>query len=240
MDFGDYIAISRKRIGLSQGKLASLAGVSQGSISDIEKGTRDISLKTFISICNALSVAPSKALAEITNDSTEGDFSASPSYQFRINNLSLNEVSLLNSLVSLFPSQQKQDTTSKGWVHGVAAAGNPVYFVDYNEEDAITINPKYVDNERFTIIRVKGDSMDPVIKNGDHVIVQRFTPPYKGDMCLAHLNTSNGEEEYVIKKYYPSKDSISLVSINEAYSPLIISPNDILSIEKVVDVIKGV
>lgn len=240
MTVGDYIADARKRISLSQGRLAAMAGVSQSTISDIEKGTRDVSLSNFIAICSALSLVPSDVLSEILSGNSQDKPFVPSSRSFVVNDLSNQEISILNSLVSLLPSQQNVNTTAKGWVHGVAAAGDPVYFVDYDEKDAITINPKYVDNDRFTVIRVKGDSMDPVIKDGDHVVVQRFMNPFKGDICLAHISVSNGDEEYVIKKYFPLKNKVRFLSVNPDYAPLIINDENILSIEKVVDIISGV
>lgn len=236
MTIGDYICTVRKEAGLSQGRLASMAGVSQSSISDIESNSRELSLSVFISLCKALSISPSKVIAAVY----EGDVTAlvDPSNLLtQFHSLTEEEVSLLNSLIYLLPSQQRTRATS--WVKGVAAAGAPLFDANYTEDEAITINPKYVDNSRFIIIKVKGDSMSPKIQDGDHVVVQRFLEPFRGDICLIRFTASAGEDEYAIKRYFPDRDSVKLVSINPDYPPMKIKSSDLRSVEKVVDIIRS-
>ena len=56
--FGDKIRELRKQKGLSQEKLAFKSGLHRTYISDIERGSRNVSLKNIGKIAKALGVSP--------------------------------------------------------------------------------------------------------------------------------------------------------------------------------------
>lgn len=236
MTVGDYLVSIRKQSGLSQGRLASLAGVSQSTLSDIENNGRDPTLTTFISICNALSVSPAKSMAIILGEDTDVK---RPFYPLFSRTLSSYEMELLSSLIALLPSQQPADHCKLKAVDGLAAAGSPIFSIDYSGDEYITINPKYMDNSRFLVIKAQGDSMQPEINDGDYVVVQRHLQPHDGEIALVNFSVSNGYDEYSIKRYYSADNAVKLVSINDDYEPMLIKITDIISVEKVIDVIRN-
>lgn len=235
MTVGDYLVSVRKQAGLAQARVASLADVSQSTLSDIENNGRDPTLTTFISLCKALSVSPAKSLAIIIGEDADV---RQPFYPFFKHSLSNHEMEVLSSLISLMPSQQLSDRNELRAVDGLAAAGSPIFTIDYNEDEYITINPKYMDNSRFLVIKVLGDSMQPKINDGDYVVVQRHLQPHEGEIALVQFSMTNGYDEYSIKRYSTAGDTVKLVSINKKYAPIFVKMQDILSIEKVVDVIR--
>lgn len=235
MTIGDYLVSVRKKAGLSQGRLALLAGVSQSTLSDIEKNGRDPSISTFVSICKALNVSPSKSLSVILDD--EDMLLEKAIDPFYNRSLSKDELAILSSLVALMPSQQKTASRVLAKINGVAAAGSPVFSVDYDDDEYITISPKYMDNSRFLVVKAKGTSMQPDIMDGDFIVVQRYLKPHEGDIALVHLSVSNGYDEYAIKRYFASNDTVKLVSINSEFDPIFAKKKDIVSAEKVIDVI---
>ena len=52
--FGHFVKTGRERTGLYQREVAALVGLSQGYYSQIESGTRQVSLPLALSICAAL------------------------------------------------------------------------------------------------------------------------------------------------------------------------------------------
>ena len=54
----------RKELGISQEKLALNAGIDRTYVSDIEKGTRNISLDIAVKICSTLQVHISEILKD--------------------------------------------------------------------------------------------------------------------------------------------------------------------------------
>ncbi|MFB0919224.1 MAG: helix-turn-helix transcriptional regulator [Clostridiaceae bacterium] len=55
-DIGEVIKTKRKALGISQKKLAEMAGISNTYLSDIEVGRTDPSLKTMTKIAKALDI----------------------------------------------------------------------------------------------------------------------------------------------------------------------------------------
>ena len=120
-------------------------------------------------------------------------------------------------------------------VSGAAAAGPPVYD-DTLSEDVVAVPVKYA-SDRFFVVRVKGDSMEPRISDGDHVIVQRSVPPEQGGLVFCRLVSLDGEE-YAIKQYHHEKGELILRSLNPEYPPINAKPEDIIALEKVVFIIR--
>lgn len=57
MDVGDRIRRIREERGLSQRRLAQLAGIGQSFLSQVERGEKDPGIKTLLNICKALNVS---------------------------------------------------------------------------------------------------------------------------------------------------------------------------------------
>lgn len=66
--FSKNVKYYRKRLGISQEKLAELADLHRTYISSIELGKRNVSILNIEKIANALGIAPYKLLMEIKED----------------------------------------------------------------------------------------------------------------------------------------------------------------------------
>lgn len=107
-------------------------------------------------------------------------------------------------------------------VLGRVAAGIPLdaveEIIDYEEI------PKSMaaDGEYFGL-RIKGDSMEPKISNGDVVIVRKQDTADDGDLVIALVNGDEGCCKR-LKKY---GNGIALVSTNPAYDPMYFSADEV-------------
>ncbi|NOH96288.1 MULTISPECIES: helix-turn-helix transcriptional regulator [Vibrio] len=63
--FGKIVLKSRTELGLSQEKLAEIAGLDRTYISSVERGQRNISLMNIVKLAHALSVEPCDLLKNI-------------------------------------------------------------------------------------------------------------------------------------------------------------------------------
>ena len=63
--FGRLIQSIRNDRGLTQEKLAELAGLDRTYISSVERGLRNVSILNIVKFANALSVSPSSLLEKI-------------------------------------------------------------------------------------------------------------------------------------------------------------------------------
>lgn len=61
---GNKLLAIRKRLGLTQAELAEQAGLSGRTYADIERGTVNMRIETFLRICSVLGVTPNEILTE--------------------------------------------------------------------------------------------------------------------------------------------------------------------------------
>lgn len=127
--------------------------------------------------------------------------------------------------------------------------GNPVSFVpilgtvkagyDYLAQEnivgTIDIATELARTGDFFALKVKGDSMSPVIIEGDYVIVKKQNDFESGDIVVALING----DEATIKKAKKSDAGLYLQPLNTNYEPLIFSTDEINSIPvKIIGVVK--
>lgn len=62
--FGERLRAARQKKGLSQEKLAELAGVHRTFVSSTERGERNISLTNIVRLARALEIAPAKLMPD--------------------------------------------------------------------------------------------------------------------------------------------------------------------------------
>lgn len=119
-------------------------------------------------------------------------------------------------------------------LYGMAQCGPNGSLLDGNPIDRIPISTKilgFPSSEAF-LVKAKGDSMEPKIKQGDLVIVKKNTSPDDGNIVVC---VNNGE--VMIKKIQKiDKDNIFLISLNQTYKAILASKDGF----KVEGVVKGV
>jgi repressor LexA len=99
-------------------------------------------------------------------------------------------------------------------VLGTIPAGVPVEAIeeilDYEE-----ITEDMAATGDYFALRIKGDSMEPKISDGDVVIVRKQSDVDSGRVAVVLLNGN----EATVKKLVKHEDGVSLVPFNGAYSP---------------------
>ncbi len=80
---------------------------------------------------------------------------------------------------------------------------------------------KYGTGEYF-YLKVKGDSMEPVIHNGDLLLVKRTPSVDNGKVAVLLIDGEDG----VVKKVIYDKHTVTLLSYNEKYAPRVFEGAD--------------
>ena len=94
--------------------------------------------------------------------------------------------------------------------------------------------PKKYANHRLFFFRVNGDSMKPRLQNKDWVVADLDASVKNGDLVVVELKN----DEIMVKKFRKKKEGfVVLESYNPDYEPIIIKPEDIKNIAKVVLII---
>ena len=118
--------------------------------------------------------------------------------------------------------------TSKGVlipVLGYVRAGIPIEAVeeilDYEE-----ISQEQARTGEFFALKIKGDSMEPKISEGDVVIVRKQSTVENGELAVVLVNG----DDATVKKFYRSNNGIKLVSTNPKFDPLFYTPTEVNSL----------
>lgn len=107
-------------------------------------------------------------------------------------------------------------------VLGRVAAGTPIEAVedilDYEEIDA-----KTAASGEYFALQIKGQSMEPRIKDGDVVIIRKQNDCNSGDIAVVLVNG----DEATVKRIKKRPEGIMLIPSNPAYEPMFYPNEDI-------------
>jgi len=65
---GNKLLLIRKKAGLTQAEVAELAGLSDRTYADIERGTANMRIQTLLLICKSLNITPNDILVARANN----------------------------------------------------------------------------------------------------------------------------------------------------------------------------
>lgn len=108
-------------------------------------------------------------------------------------------------------------------VLGRVAAGIPLEAIK-EIVDTEEITEELARTGKFFGLRIKGDSMEPDIHDGDTVIVRQQDGAENDEIVIALVNGNDG----VCKRLKKYEDSIALVSINAKYEPMYFSAKEVM------------
>lgn len=115
-------------------------------------------------------------------------------------------------------------------VIGISAAGIPLEIVDeYSDDDPDSweeISEHTAATGNYVAIKIKGDSMEPPIGNGDIVIVRVQDDADSGDIAIMIVNGN----EATCKKIKKRPEGIMLISNNPTYEPMFYSNKEIIEL----------
>ena len=134
-----------------------------------------------------------------------------------------------NSQVTLY-----EPTTIAVPIVGNVAAGIPIEAVE-SYEDTILLNEDWIMNQENTFaLKVTGDSMvDAGIDIGDLVIVHKQNTANNRDIVIALI-----DQEVTVKTFMLMGSTVLLISENDNYEPIQMSPEDVSINGKVIGVLK--
>lgn len=107
-------------------------------------------------------------------------------------------------------------------VLGYVKAGIPMEAIE-NIIDYEEIGDEMARTGEFFGLKVKGDSMEPKISEGDVVIVRKQETVENGEIAVILING----DEATIKRFYKSPLGITLMSTNTKYGPFNYSPEEV-------------
>ena len=228
MDFKTYIKTKREALGLSQNKVSKLAGITQSYYNGIERGEvkNPPSEEVLDSLVKVLLLTPSegeklKYLAAIE----------------RTPDIILNELKRLSDEKELSKRQVIKDISNNNSLIPLFSRISAGVGVITDEEPTDYISLPGIRNaDSVFAINVKGDSMEPTIKNQSIILCRQGEELKDGEVGAFLVNG-----ESFVKRIKVTKNFFALLSDNPNYQPIYVYPEDEFKvIGKVLKVINDV
>lgn len=102
---------------------------------------------------------------------------------------------------------------------GFIPAGQPIDLPDdYTFDDVVAMPCTKEAEQADFALQIKGDSMYPLIEDGETILVKRQSTARDGQIVVASINNAT-----TLKKFYQFPDRVELHAINVKYAPIIIN-----------------
>lgn len=121
-------------------------------------------------------------------------------------------------------------------VEGDAAAGAPITAVP-SDDETIPVPEKYLE-ERYFIVRARGNSMLPMIPNGAYCVFNRDASPDDGRVVLVQIESQTDEPDDTIKRIFRRGKEVELRAENPDYDSLFYPASDVRISGVLVDVLE--
>lgn len=200
MAFKDRLKELRKELGLTQEEFAKKIGYTRTAISAWEIGRNEPSNNDTIKLAEFFTCSVDYLLGKSNIRDPEKEFAM----HFGQNVSSLSD--------KLFPIP----------VLGRVPAGEPL-LADENIEGYLPIDPvmyNISNPDEYFFLKVIGESMNKLVKNGSYVLIQKQDTAENGDVIVALVN---GDDEATLKRYKQLNEQFVMlepVSEDSAYEPI--------------------
>jgi transcriptional regulator with XRE-family HTH domain len=242
LQIGERLNKFRKTLHLSQINMADALEIPQSTLSEMEKGRKNVSYNTIISLLSNYSnlnidwlltgrgemiYSENKFVNNLTN------IAAEPMAEYELS-CTTNSVPIIKTNVPL-NTVKLPNQASNNILVPVAAFGGYLgeWTQEYIDQDLVYVDIPGSPRDARTF-EITGTSMEPVIMSGDYVVtkrIEKFEQIKKGHMYVI-ISLLQG---ITVKYVYDSGDSLILEPANRLeHIPLVISKADIREIWQVV------
>ena len=108
---------------------------------------------------------------------------------------------------------------------GSVPAGVPIEAIE-DVEEYIDIYPRFVKHGELFALRVQGDSMEPDLRNGDIVVIEKQEYVENGQIAVVRVNG----EDFTIKRVKLSQKGLMLIPSNPAYDPVFFDSDQVATL----------
>lgn len=215
------------KAGVDRNKLSTDLGISYTTITDWIKGKTYPRIDKIELLANYFGISKSDLVEDSVSDISTIYNQLVPHRQEKVYNFAERQLEeQKRGNVVRFPKKEKLPT-----IKNSASAANPtelVYGDIVVEEEEFERVPSSAD----FAVPIIGDSMEPVIKNGQFVFVKEQPDVEDGEIAIVEIDGDGVTCKEVYKDY--ESQTIILRSINELYEDRVVSPEQIRIIGKVV------
>lgn len=224
---GEQIKKFRERRNMTQDDLAEKLGTTRQSISRYEIGERKANQDILFALSDIFGVAVDDFFPAAKEGITTIYNQLAPPRQEKVYDFAERQLEEQNrGNVAHFPKKEKLPT-----IKNSASAANPTELV-YGDTVVEEEEFERVPNNADFAVPIIGDSMEPVIRNGQFVFVKEQPDVEDGEIAIVEIDGDGVTCKEVYKDY--ESQTIILRSINDLYEDRVVSPEQIRIIGKVV------
>ncbi|WP_347298454.1 XRE family transcriptional regulator [Dolosigranulum savutiense] len=125
--------------------------------------------------------------------------------------------------------QQLEEHSNLYMIHGRASAAGSAIEVDDNDARMNVVNSSTIPNGADEIVKITGDSMEPLIKKGSSVYIRHQPTIENGEIAIVRIEDIG----VTCKKVYKNNQQVRLKSINTTYDDMIFAADEITILGKV-------
>lgn len=222
---GESIKKLRLNHNMTQSELGKLTGFKQNTISQHEKGKRDIDEEDILKYCRALGISPQELFDMSSNRRTSKELSIiynklDSKRQVKVYDYASRQLDEQNGI---------QEEKVVYLVRGRQSAAGSMIHVDDVDAEMGVLPSSIVPNGANELVRITGDSMEPLIKKGSEVYL-RYQPTVEdGEVAIVRVE----DEGVTCKHLYRDGKNVILKSENPKYEDLIVDAEKVSVIGKV-------
>ncbi|AGL64430.2 helix-turn-helix domain-containing protein [Lactiplantibacillus plantarum] len=198
------------------------AGLKYTTVRSIlERGVLNAKVENVIKICDALGIKPEDILKvedSIINDTNKKMIQLNPDRQQNVYNYADNQLKEQNSKVVNLPLVGKSAANPAELTYGDVEI----------EHDDFTDVPHGAD----TAIRIQGDSMEPLIHDGQIIFYHQQEEVENGEIAIVEIDGDGVTCKQIYYDY--TSDEVILRSINKKYEPRHVKDDQVRIIGKVI------
>lgn len=242
-EFGSRLKLSIKQSPYSQKSICSKLSINKDSLSNYVNGRSLPNTQTLAELCELLNVSSDylifgkksdlflEKLSSFSTANTDelNNYIDFILYKEKIQNKKQDNQDNIISISKvaeesvLYNKETKDTVAEEAQVYipmlGFIAAGQPIDLPDdYTFDDVVAMPCTKEAEQADFALQIKGDSMYPLIEDGETILVKKQSSARDGQIVVASINNAT-----TLKKFYQFSDHVELHAINKKYEPIIIN-----------------
>lgn len=237
MELGKKIKMLRTERKMTMQELADASDLSKGYISMLEKGRNPQtkkpivpSLNTVSNISEALGLSIEQLLEGVNSDVELPEISVISQINKVTSQLTPpRQQKVYHYAEEQLDEQQLEEHSNIYMIHGRASAAGSAIEVDDNDARMNVVNSSTIPNGADEIVKITGDSMEPLIKKGSSVYIRHQPTIEQGEIAIVRIEDIG----VTCKKVYKNNKEVRLKSINTTYDDMVFAADEIMILGKV-------
>ncbi|WP_208954943.1 XRE family transcriptional regulator [Dolosigranulum pigrum] len=225
---GNQIKQLRKQYNMTQEDLAEKLGTTKQSVSRYENGIRKANQDVLFELCRIFDVKIDDFFPENDSEAIQSS-NIEPILDIYNELTPPRQRKVYHYAEEQLDEQQLEEHSNIYMIHGRASAAGSAIEVDDNDARMNVVNSSTIPNGADEIVKITGDSMEPLIKKGSSVYIRHQPTIENGEIAIVRIEDIG----VTCKKVYKNNQQVRLKSINTTYDDMVYQADEVTILGKV-------